>query len=338
LEYFLKCFKKPFALKNLFFIICFICTSFIIEAQNTSIISQTQEPVSYATISFGNGNGLFADDDGTFYFTKKLYKDIDSLFISAIGYYDLKLATKNLQSTIIMESKVSALDEVFISKPRGKFKTKKIKPTVHEDYFKCWLPTIESEIAVFFPNTSPEIKRISSVQIPIKVEAKDWDKRKRKTANKRPFSTLFKVNFYENNNGFPGDVLTYDKVVFIANEKSKKVFELNVRDHDIYIPKNGVFVSLQILGYTDKNGKLLPNKKYQEIKTKRGIVKVSTTFRPLLPFTDKVLEKRTFIKRVFLDGGKWVLFDKESVEKSNLLKVGLNNYGMGLKLDAFKEN
>ncbi|WP_452224148.1 hypothetical protein [Lacinutrix chionoecetis] len=318
--------------------ILFCFASLYSLAQNTTILSDTQEPVSYATISFGNGNGLFADDDGKFYFTKKLYKDIDSLFISAIGYTDLKLATQDLPSTIVMKASINTLDEVFLTKPRGKFKLEKIKPTLHDDYYKCWLPTIESEIAVFFPNTSPETKRISSLQIPIKVEAKDWEKRKRKTSDKRPFSTLFKVNFYKNNNGLPGDVLTYDKVVFIANEKNDKIIDLDVTAHDVYMPKDGLFISLQVLGYTDDNGKLLPNKKYQEIKTKRGIVKVSTTFRPLLPFTDEISEKRTYVKRVFLDGGKWVLFDKENISNSNLLKVGLNNYGLGIQMEVYKED
>ena len=323
---------------KLYYFIILCVLSFSVKAQNTTIISETEEPVSYATISFGNGNGLFADDAGQFYFTKKLYKDIDSLFISAIGFNDLKLATQDLSATITMKSSINTLDEVFLSKPKGKFKLEKIKPTVHEDYFKCWLPTIESEIAVYFPNNSTKTQRLSSLQVPIKVEAKDWDKRKRKTSKKRPFSTLFKVNFYENNNGLPGDVLTYDNVVFIANEKNEKILEVDITQYDIYMPKNGLFVSLQVLGYTDAKGKLLPNKKYQEIKTKRGIVKVSTTFRPLLPFTDEITEKRTFVRRIFLNGGQWTLFDKQNVEKSNLLKAGLNNYGLGLNIETYKDN
>ena len=325
-------------MKYLYIILSCFCASTSVFGQNTTLVSETQEPVSYATVSFGNGNGLFADDAGQFYFTKKLYKDIDSLFISAIGFNDLKLATQGLPSTIVMKPSINTLEEVFLSKPRGKFKIEKIKPTVHEDYYKCWLPTIESEIAVYFPNNATKTQRLSSLQVPIKVEAKDWDKRKRKTAKKRPFSTLFKVNFYKNNNGLPGDVLIYDNVVFIANEKNDKVLEFDITKHDVYMPKNGLFVSLQVLGYTDAEGKLLPNKKYQEIKTKRGIVKVSTTFRPLLPFTDEIPEKRTFVRRIFLNGGKWTLFDKQNVEKSNLLKAGLNNYGLGLNLEVYKED
>jgi len=83
---------------------------------------------------------------------------------------------------------------------------------------------------------------------------------------------------------------------------------------------------------------LLPNKKYREVETKRGIVKVSTTFRPLLPFTDKITEKRTFVKRVFLNGNNWVRFEKKNIKNSNLLLNGLNNYGVGLGLQVYKDD
>jgi len=318
--------------------ICFFFVSLCCMSQNTTIISETQNPVAYATISFGNGNGIFADEEGKFYFSKKLYKDIDTLYLSAVGYKDLKLPTQQLPSTLVMESKVSELQEVIIkNKPKGPFKIEKIKPTTHNDYYKCWLPTIESEIGVLFPNKTQQTKRLTKIKIPIKVEAKTWRKRNKSNSKKRPFSTKFKVNFYENNNGLPGDILTYDNIVFIATEKNEELFELDVTPFDIYVPKSGIFVSLQVLGYTDAKGKLLPNKKYQEVKTKRGIVKVSTTFRPLLPFTDKIQEKRTYVKRVFLNGGKWVLYDKENINKSKLLMEGLNNYGIGLEMEVYQK-
>lgn len=312
----------------------------VAEAQTYIQDQKNQEPISFATISFGNGNGIFADDDGKFIFTKKLYSDIDSLFISSIGYKELKIATENLPKTLFLEPSQEELEEVIVqNKPRGKFKIEELKPNSHEDYFKCWLPSIESEIAVFFPRHKNKQNKVEKVLLPIKVEAADWDKRKRKNAVKRPFSTLFKVNFYENNDGLPGDVLTYDKIVFRVTEKSESVYELDVTENDIYIPKNGMFVSVQVLGYTDKLGKLLPNKKYREIKTKRGIVKVSTTFRPLLPFTDEIKSKRTFVKRIFLNGNKWISFEKQNIQTlSKLIKEDLNNYGMGLELKVYQED
>ncbi|MFD2823242.1 hypothetical protein ACFS5M_06150 [Lacinutrix iliipiscaria] len=319
--------------------IILLFTSLSIFSQTTILDQKNGEPVSYATISFGNGNGIFADDEGQFIFTKKLYSDIDTIYISALGYKSLDIPTENLSKEIELTPFQDALDEVLLRfKPKGKSKVEKLKPTLHDDYYKCWLPTIESEIAVFFNNENPsKAKKISTLFLPIKVEAKDWSKRKTKTSNKIPFSTLFRVHFYENNNGLPGDVITYDEIVFRVTEASESVFELDVSNSDIFIPKEGLFVSLQVLGYTDKTGKLLPNKKYREIKTKQGIVKISTTFRPLLPFTDAIDTPKTYVKRIFLNNNQWVLFDEKNIDNSNLLKAGLNNYGIGLGLQVYKE-
>ncbi|RAJ13031.1 hypothetical protein [Olleya aquimaris] len=322
--------------KQFAYLLTFVITTTSFS-QTTLLDSISKKGVSFATISFGNGNGVFADDEGQFVFTKKLYSDIDSLFISALGYKDLKLATSTLKDTLFLAPQPDLLDEVIVTaKPTGKFKEVTIKPVGHDDYYKCWLPTIESEIAVFFPNTDTKPKRLTKILLPIKTEAKTWRKRNRDNHQKRPFSTLFRVQFYQNNNGSPGEVLTYEKIVFIATEDTKSIFEFDVSGFDIFVPKNGFFVSIQVLGFTDKNGKLLPNKKYQEVKTRRGIVKVSTTFRPLLPFTDEISEKKTFVKRIFLNGGQWVLFDKQNIKNSNLLNAGLNNYGMGLKMEVYK--
>lgn len=321
---------------KLFFLLT-IFTFNISYSQTKIIDKETSFPISYATISFGNGNGIFADDDGKFTFTKKLYHDIDTLYISSLGYKELKIATENLQDIILLESLSEELQEVIVQvKPTGKFKIEKLKPTLHDDYFKCWLPTIESEIAVFFPNENQKPKQITTLYLPIKTEASNWNDRKKSNAKKRSFSTLFKVHFYDNNNGLPGDVLSYEKIIFRVTEQSENVFELDITENDIFIPKNGIFASIQILGYTDKQGKLLPNKKYQEVKTRKGIVKVSTTFRPLLPFTNKISAKRTFIKRIFLNNNEWVRYEKKNIPRSKLLAEGLNNYGMGLKMKVYQ--
>ena len=172
-------------------IFCILLSSFSI-AQTHIQDAETKEPVSFATISFGNGNGIFADETGKFIFTKKLYHDVDSVEISAIGYKNLKIATLNLPPLVKLQPTAAMLQEVIVqAKPKGKFKIQKVKPVAHQDYFKCWLPTIESEIAVFFPNTTHKPTKISKLYLPIKTEAKNWDKRRSKNAKKRPFSTLF---------------------------------------------------------------------------------------------------------------------------------------------------
>lgn len=311
----------------------------IAYTQTKVLETQTQEPVSYATISFGNGEGFFADDDGLFIFNKTLYPDVDSLFISALGFKDLAISSYNLPEILFLETHIDVLDEVVVhSKIDRKFKEETLKPYLDDDYFKCWLPTIESEIAVFFPNNDNQLKKITKIHFPITLESKDWEKRKKKNADKKPFSTLFKVKFYTNENGLPGKVLTYENIIFRTTEKNGDVFELDVSNHDIFIPKTGFFVSIQVLGYTNANGKLLPNKKYKEIKSNGGVVKIPTNFRPLLPFTNEIAQHNTFIKRVFLQNNEWKSFQNGNGIDSSLLKTGLNNYGVGISYNIYEED
>jgi hypothetical protein len=321
---------------KIFFLIVFL--SQIGISQIKVLDSITQYPISYATISFGNGQGIFADDEGQFFFTKKLYPDIDSLFISALGFKDLNISTINLPKQLVLKPQADQLDEVIVgSKRNRKFKKEILKPYLDDDYYNCWLPTIESEIAVYFPKTSTKDQKLTSVIFPIALESKDWKKRNRANSEKKTFSTLFKVKFYSHKNGVPNKSLTYKTIVFRATEKNGDAYELNIEDYDIYIPKEGFYVSIQVMGYTDKSGKLLPNKKYKEIKSKNGVVKIPTNFRPLLPFTDEIESKNTFIKRVFINGNSWVKFEKGNGFKSSLLDKNLFNYGIGINLKTFKD-
>lgn len=321
-----------------FIVTCFYLASLSVFSQIQVRDSKSKIPVSYATISFGNGQGIFADDEGEFMFTKTLYPDIDSLFISALGYKSLSLSTEQLPAVIELFIETNQLDEIVISVPeRRKFKLVKKKPFLDDDYYKCWLPTIESEIAVFIPNTISEDQQLQKIQFPIALESKNWKKRNKKNAEKHQFSTLFKVRLYENKDNTPGSPLTNETIVFIASEKNGDFFEINLDHHQIIMPKDGLFVSIQVLGYTNKEGKLLPNKKYKEIKGRDGIVKIPTNFRPLLPFTDQLGEFRTFIKRVFINGNSWDAFKPNNGIESTLLDQGYTNYGVGVTLKVFKD-
>lgn len=322
-------------------LIIILALAFQSNAQISIKDSESKLPVSYASISFGNGNGIVADDEGIFVFTKKLYPDIDSLFISALGYKELALSSEKIEPLLFLQPQADELDEVFIGvtldrTKNKKYKTESLKPYLDDDYYKCWLPTIESEIAVYFPNEDEKLKRIAKVKFPIALESKNWKDRKRANKEKKKFSTLFKVNLYQNNNGKPGKNLNTETIVFRTTEKDGDYHELDITSQNILMPDNGIYISLQVLGYTDKNGKLLPNKKYKEIKGRNGIVKIPTNYRPLLPFTDKIETNRTFVKRVFINGNNWQAFRLGNGFKSNLLKKGLNNYGIGIELHVFK--
>ncbi len=293
----------------------------------------TKDPVSFATISFGNGLGSFANASGEFHFPKDRYPDVDTLYVSAMGYKDLKLATEKILPIYLMEVDIDQLQEVVISIPKkGKFKRHTYTPISHNEYFHSWLPTVESEIAVLIERHNDKSSKISTLLFPINTE----EKIEGKTIATRPFSTLIRVKFYENLNGLPSKEISYGTIVFIITHlDNQKVFELHVDDYAIFIPPSGLFVSLQVLGATDDTGKLLQTKKYNEIKTSRGIEKVSITYRPLLPFSNQFKNNKTFVRRVFFNNKKWQPFDYNYNPNSELLRKGYNNYGMGAKLHVY---
>ena len=301
-------------------------------AQTITIADSTnQEPISYATISFGNGLGNFADEDGQFVFSKEKYSDVDTLFISAMGYAEKVILTNTLLENIFLNPEVSQLNEVVVSAPKnGKFKLRKHKPISHADLFTSWLPTAESEVAVLFNRHEGKPTQISKILLPINAESKY------KSKGKGEFATIFRVNFYENQKGNPGPAAGYENLVFSIDEKEDKVFELDVSSKAIYIPENGIFISLQVLGYANSKGKLAQTKQYREIKTARGIQKISTSFRPLLPFSDKLSSQNTYVRRIFLNNKKWQVFDKSYNKKSKLIQTGHRNYGMGAVFKVYE--
>ncbi len=309
----------------------FSCTIQFCFSQLAIVDSTDNEPIAYATISFGNGHGSFADEDGRFQFSKNKYTDVDSLFISAMGYADKKLSTKVLPKILRLKPEVSQLNEVVVFAPKsGKFKTRKRKPVTHNDVFASWLPTVESEVAVLFKRYEKQPTQISKLLLPINTESKY------KTKGKGKFATIFRVQFYENYKGLPKDALLYDDIVFAINEEADKVYELNISAKDIFIPKSGIFVAIQVLGYANSKGGLAQTKQYREIKTARGVQKISTSFRPLLPFTKKLINQNTYVRRIFWNNKKWQIFDKSYNQKSKLIQTGHHNYGMGAEFKVYE--
>ncbi len=304
-----------------------------VHAQEMQVLdSINQEPISYATISFGDGLGTFADEAGLFSFSKKKYSDVDTLFISAMGYAEKAIAFHEALQNIYLKPVVSQLGEVILSAPKlGKFNNKKQKATTHDDIFSCWLPTVESEVAVFFERDGGKPTQITKLMLPINAETEY------KSKGKGKFATIFRIQFYENNGGLPGAQMGYENVVFAIDEKADKIFEVDLLSKSIFIPDTGIYASLLVLGYANDQGRLAQTKKYREVKTPRGIQKISTSFRPLLPFTRGLPHQNTYVRRIFLNNKKWQVFDKTYNKNSKLIQSGQRNYDMGAEFKVYED-
>jgi hypothetical protein len=320
-------------MKNLLLINLLFCTVYFATGQDISIKDAvSKEPLAFATISFGDGKGTFADDQGSFRFSQKLYIDVDSLFFSSIGYTDLAVAVSDLKSEVFLTQATNELEAVILNVAlTGKFKTRAIVEIGHDNYFDCWLPTAESEIAVKFNRYDDQPTQITHIKLPVVLEESQSGK-----GSLRKFSTLFRVSFYDvQQDGTPERKSLYPSKTFIIDQTTKETFKVAIEELNINIPKNGIFASIQVLGYTDKQNNLIKAKKYREIKTRTGVEKIATTYRPLLPFTKEINGEKTWVRRIFFNNKTWQLFNLSYNPNSKLVRSGNNNYGMGAEFKVF---
>lgn len=318
-------------LTSFFFFFHFLASSQMVQFYD----AETKEPVSFATVSFGNGLGTHANAQGEFLFLPKQYAQIDTLYITALGYKNLTIATSNIKNKYALEQEIDKLNEVIVvSAKKRPYKKQEIKPISHNQYHDSWLQTIGSEIAVLFKKWDDKPTQISKLLLPINVkEAVDG-----KDIHVNTFTTLMRVKFYQNDEGLPGKELPYGTIVFVITEKeNKNVFELDVSQNNIYIPQNGIFASIQVLGPADAKGQLIQTKTYNEYETPRGLKRIAISFRPLLPLTNQIAGEKTMVRRLFFNDKKWQVFDFTFNPNSVLLKKGFNNYGMGAQLLVYKE-
>ncbi len=304
-------------------------------AQKITLLNRdSKEPVSFATISFGNGLGTFADGDGVFSLSRKRYPDVDSLTVSSIGYEDLTVAADNVAPILYLIPATAELEAVVVqARLDGKFNEEDIDVVGHDNYFDCWLPTVESEIAVKFERVDGNPTKLKTLLIPIVLEESQSSKK----GKLRAFSTLFRVQFYNvNAAGAPMAKSSYPSHTFVITQESEDVYELDIEELGIQIPQEGLFASIQVLGYTYPDGKLIDAKKYREIRTRSGMEKVSTTYRPLLPFTDEINGQQTWVRRIFFNNKTWQLFDLTYNPNSKLVRSGHDNYGMGAVLKVYE--
>lgn len=310
--------------------------SFPVLGQNMQFMdAEGKNPVSFATVAFGNGWGSHADSEGKFQFSQKSYPDVDTLYISALGYKDITIAVSEIKELYFLEQEIDRLDEIIIKAlPKGKFKKYDFKPISHAEYHNSWMQTVESEIAVLINKPSEKAAQLATLYLPVNVK-ENVDGKEIKI---RKFSTMMRIKFYENESGKPGREIHHGNIVFIINEThTKEVFELNLLNHVIFIPENGLYVSIQVLGPTDDNGNFIQTRTYNEFETRRGIERVAISFRPLLPLTNQIAGDKTYVRRVFLADKEWNYFNLNYNPESKLLVKGFNNYGMGARLHIYEE-
>ena len=105
-------------MRNFFYSFIFLF-SLNSNAQSSTIRvldSLSSSPVSFATVYFSNNKGIITDKDGRFELINEQYDNIDSLFISSMGYKKNSLKISSFKDSIVyMIPEIITLENVVVT-------------------------------------------------------------------------------------------------------------------------------------------------------------------------------------------------------------------------------
>lgn len=273
-------------------ILSLICIPIFIYSQDRTCIivdKNNNLPIEYCNIKILNKNvGSYSDLKGSFKYNKNAN---DTLIISHIAYQTITLPVKFIKDTIKLIASEVLLNEITIStNPVENKNWSKVKNNKTQ-----WYIQPKSEFSVLL-KYSKEANIISQIRFPIQY----LDNLKSESVS----FAIFRLNIYKNNNGKIGDKLNIGNIISYVDSKIKEFIQFSL-DETIEIPKNGLFVGLEFIGFEDLGRKILVNEKNNFIKLEFTPTEISATY-----FANK-----------FINNGNWSLLEK----KSNVFPFELKN-------------
>jgi hypothetical protein len=297
---------------------------------------ETKDPIPFATIIYKDKLGTFTNDKGTFL----LDHSFDKLVIKSIGYKELNLDVKEIKDTLWMSPAPINLEPIVVTQFPKKISYSKVNMKSNNDFPKSYLSIVGNEIStLIIGNENAKKSYLTYIKIPtnssiLKVRTKDNTKAKEVD---EPFCSVFQIQFYENENGKPGQLLDYEPTIIKITQKDDKYFQIDLSEKKIFIPKDGVFFGLLAIGRADENGNLLLENPYEEKFTQNGLIRIGLSIRPLIPITEELKSSKTFMRYKFKTDGDetWSVFDRYSFSNSTTKIHNSLNLGIGYELKNY---
>jgi hypothetical protein len=226
-------------MQKILFFILFLPS--IIFAQEIQILSQKdKKAVPFANITYLADDsvvgGTYANEEGKTILT--LAERVNFIAVSSIGYQTLKIAKKDINSQMYLVENIAELAEIRLNpqKLTTKYLGNPVKNTHHFLHFHAG-----SEQIILVENTFKEEKFIKSFSFFLK----DWDN----------LTNVFKVVFYTNVNGSPAKVYGDNVKDNIFVVKKNKKITLDIQKMNVLLPKEGLFVGLEYVGFIEHDTK-----------------------------------------------------------------------------------
>lgn len=203
-------------------------------------ISKSPIPFANAIIHENKNitNGFYADENG---FVKIICNENSTLKISCIGYEN-KIFEKliELSDTIFLKQNSIILKEIIITNS-NKYKNLGFKFSKKNSTINTYKG---SEFAVFIENESNVKAKIKSVILNL--------------TKKKDYTIILKIKFYKKGtNNTPTDILNNRDIVYYLKNKHNGELEIDIDDENIELPEEGVFLSVETLGFIDKKGSFI---------------------------------------------------------------------------------
>ncbi|TAE15774.1 MAG: hypothetical protein EAZ95_08365 [Bacteroidetes bacterium] len=277
-------------MKNLLLFILFLPTA--IFAQNIQILSKEDSTeVPYANIVyFANDSivgGIYTDEDGKI--ALKIPLQCNKIEFSAMGYDTVRINKSNLKPIIYLEELPMPLHEIVLTPS----KTKKRKTTKlgypikgNYNYYSVWNGL---EVVTLFKPTIQDQRKLSAFLFYL-----------RDTGFKTPdgYSSVFKIVFYENVANKPYKKISVKdekRQVFTITPNQHGKVKLNIDHLNMALPKEGLFIGIEYIGFTEANSKdVKENAKFEE-----------DVFRqPLLSFLKLKKAEKSYVRIKFSEPHK----------------------------------
>ena len=312
-----------------FILFCFFSS---ILGQVKVLDSISKKPIPFVAVTFDDNNGLYTNQIGEFdlnVITK------DTIVLYSLGYKQRTVSLKLLKDQTIYLVPINiALNEIVVSNKKKKSKSKKVKPIKHNDFLKSYGLLIGEEMAIYVPNNQANYdNELKNILIPVVTKTISFEKSfvgKSQRIKKLPFSALFKISFYQNIEGIPGEKL-YDEIITIKIDEKLKIASLDLENYDIEIPKEGFFVGMLNLGKTDINGKLISSSPFVYKKIKNKTKKVLIRTKPFFPIYFKEKSHKTYLRYTFSKNKVW----KPLVMYGSMKKYKFHNISLGYEIKMY---
>lgn len=290
--------RKVIAL--LFFII-YSYSTYSQQLISGNIFNQSNEPLNYVSVFISNkiNTGTFTNEKGFF----ALKADIsDTLFISHIGYESIKIKVSDFKGEVFLKENMYQLKEITVSANKKTQHTARKLGTYWKKSDVNWFLRGWDNYALLIPNNFKQEGIIKNIYFKIKHQ------RDKKSKKYKDNQIQLRVRVYKGIN-YKHDSLVdllKENIIVIMKQSSTHI-NINLEKYNIHFPKEGVIVGIDIMGYLDKNNKLLEG----SIEDCRKNIYMEQT--------DKIDEENSFYKS--FNTAKWYPISKFTKPKTNEIVI-----------------